>query len=63
MTCITHEDIHLVGYSFVDDTYSVDSDLDNQGPQATAVQMQRYIDTRDGRIGAAGGASEPAKSL
>jgi hypothetical protein len=51
MTCITHEGIHLVGYSFVDDTYIVESDNDNEGPQATAMRIQGALDTWDGGIG------------
>jgi hypothetical protein len=37
MKCITHYEIHLVGYSFVNDTDIVESDQDHEGPQATAV--------------------------
>jgi hypothetical protein len=37
MTCITHDEINIVGYNFVDDTYIVESEQDNKGPQATDV--------------------------
>jgi hypothetical protein len=62
MTCITHEEINLVGYSFGDDTDIVESDNDNDGPQATAMRVQGVLDTWDVGIGETGGASEPAKS-
>jgi hypothetical protein len=63
MTCITHEEIHLGGYSFVDDTYIVESENANEGPHVTAVRMQGGLDIWDGGIGATGGASQPAKSF
>jgi hypothetical protein len=52
MMCITHEEIHLVGYSFVDDTYIVESDNDIDCQQETDVRMQGALDIWDGGIGA-----------
>jgi hypothetical protein len=50
--CITHADIHMVGYRFVYDTYMVESDNNNEGPQSTAVRLKGALDTQDGGIGA-----------
>jgi hypothetical protein len=62
MSCISQEEIHLVGYSFMDDTDIAQSDPEEQDPTATAARLQCALDTWDGGIGATGGASEPAKS-
>jgi hypothetical protein len=56
MTCITHEEIHLVGCIFVDDTDIVESHPEDQYPRATVAQMQGSLDTWDGGMEATLGA-------
>jgi hypothetical protein len=63
MSCISEEEIHLVGYSFMDDTDIVQSDPEEQDPLATEVRMQGALVIWDRGMGATGGALEPAQSF
>jgi hypothetical protein len=60
MSCISQEEIHLGGYNYVDNTYIVQPNPEEQDPMATSLRMQGAMDTWDGGIGATEGASELA---
>jgi hypothetical protein len=61
-TCISNEDLHFWGYSFVDDTDTIQSEQDTQDPTTVAQCMQSGIDTWEGGLRVTGGALEPRKS-
>jgi hypothetical protein len=52
-----------VGYYFVENTDTIQSEQDTQDPPNVAQRMQSGIDTWDGGIRVTGGALEPEKSF
>ena len=45
LTCISNDELHFVGYSFVDDTDTIQSEQDTQDPTTVAKRMQSGMDT------------------
>jgi hypothetical protein len=62
-TCILNEELHFVGYSFIDDTDTIQSEQYTQDPTTVAHNMQSGMDTWEGGIRFTGGALEPRKSF
>jgi hypothetical protein len=55
--------LHFVGYSFVDDTYIIQSGQPGEPFQVPAMRMQAAMDAWEGGLRATGGALEPEKSF
>jgi hypothetical protein len=62
-TCISNEDLHFVGYSFVDNTDNIQSEKNTQDPKTVVQCMQSGMDTWEGGIRVTGVALEPRKSF
>jgi hypothetical protein len=58
---ITHQQLHLVGYAYVDDTDLITTDAGLDHGEIT-IKMQQCIDTWEGIIHATGGQLEPSKT-
>jgi hypothetical protein len=62
-TNIEEKQLHLVGYSFVDDTDIIQSGQPGELFQVLATRMKAAMDTWEGGLWATGGALEPKKSF
>jgi hypothetical protein len=61
-SCISGNDLHFVGYSFVDDTDLVEFPNEVTTAQAVAADMQGAVDAWEAGIRSTGGAIVPTKS-